>query len=323
MKKKLLVASLFVSMILSAQVPTASLSAYYPFNGNTNDYAGTRHGVPAGTAQYGIDRFGNANGCYDVIGNANHIMLPNDTWIKGDYSISAWVKIKSVESYPRLYDFSNGYTVNNVLGKLSHSNSGKPSVEICNTGSSCAAYFTNTNLAVGTWYHLVFIVSGNQFKMYINNALTGTYTSSVVPQNVFRTKNKIGGSNAPAQDNTKAYIDDFRLYDRAITPEEVSALYNEPNTFVGINEIENTIDQLSVFPNPATNDLSVSFVSRTDEKARVHVYDNLGKVIYSYDFETVTGSNDIKVNTQDFASGFYYISVSNASGIRNVKFVKN
>ena len=49
MKKVLLSCLLGLNFILIAQVPTNSLSAYYPFNNNTLDYVGARHGVSAGT----------------------------------------------------------------------------------------------------------------------------------------------------------------------------------------------------------------------------------------------------------------------------------
>ncbi len=325
MNKKLFVILLLLNLGLFSQVPTNSLSAYYPFNNNTLDYVGSRHGVSAGVAQYGTDRWGAANACYDVVGNSNHIMLPNDYWIYGDYSISAWVKVKQTESYPRLYDFSNGYCIDNVLGKLSHSGNGCPSIEYLVTGQTGSYYMSTTLLNINTWYHLVFISSGMQMYIYVNNMLIGTYNGNYMPQNVFRTSNKIGGSNAPLQDDTQAYIDDFRLYDRAITPEEVTQLFNEPENPNPVNVIKNKeiITHLSISPNPTTSQLSVDFMSSSNKETTFQIYDHLGKLVNVQKTETIIGQNKIIVNTQSFVNGFYYLSISSEDKIKNIKFIKN
>lgn len=325
MKKKILFCLLGLNFISIAQVPTNSLSAYFPFNNNTLDYVGTRHGVSAGVAHYGTDRWGAPNSCYDVVDNSNHIMLPNDYWIYGDYSISAWVKIKQTESFPRLYDFSNGYCTDNVLGKLSHAGNGCPTIEYLITGQTGSYYMSNTPLSVNTWYHLVFISSGLQMSIYVNNVLIGTYTGNYTPQNVFRTSNKIGGSNAPLQDDTQAFIDDFRLYDRAITPEEVTQLFNEPQNTNSVSVIENKdiITNLTIFPNPATNQLSVDFMASTNQPTTVQVYDQLGKLVCAQKIETVLGQNKVIINTNNLAKGFYYLTLSSGEKNVNVKFVKD
>ena len=247
MEKRLLILFLGINSLLSAQVPTAGLSAYYPFNGNTNDYVGTRHGVPVGTAQYGTDRFGMANGCYDVVDNTNYIDLPADTWIYGDYSVSAWVKVKQQMPFPRVYDFSNGYMVNNVAGEISHSGSGHggPAMGYSASSSSESSYFSFNTLSLNTWHHLVFISNGTQMSVYVDNVLDGMVIGNHIPENIYRTQNKIGGSNAPLNDDTKAFIDDFRLYDRAINEEEVGELFNEPNITTGVHETEKAIADLA------------------------------------------------------------------------------
>jgi hypothetical protein len=324
MNKKLLVILLWLNLGLFAQVPTNSLSAYYPFNNNTLDYIGTRHGiVPVGAEQYGTDRWGHLNACYDVVGNSNHIMLPNDYWIYGDYSISAWVKVKQTESYPRLYDFGNGYGVNNAIGKLSHGGNGSPTLEYYASSTVDGSnYLTNSFLNIGTWYHLVFISSGTSMKIYKNNVLIGTSNGSHIPENVYRTSNKIGGSNAPLQDDTQAFIDDFRLYDRAITPEEVTQLYNEPDDFVGINEAVMTLNDVVISPNPVSDQVSIRFSSNSLQQVNVKVFDNLGKLVINQNQQSTIGQNLIELNSQKLADGLYFISISNGINSKNMKFVK-
>lgn len=323
MRKIVLLSLIGLGSLIHAQLPTASLSAYYPFNGNTNDYAGTRNGASVGIEQYGVDRWGRADSCYDVIDNSNYIMLPSDYWIYGDYSVSAWVKVKQTTSYPRLYDFGNGYCLNNALGKLSHAGNGSPSMEYYSSSATNGSYYlSSTVLTENVWYHLVYISSGMQLNIYINNVLIGSYASSYVPENIYRNSNKIGGSNAPLDDETKAYIDDFRLYDRAISPIEVGQLYNEPQYLTGIDELSQNLFQLNIYPNPSSNQLFVNVVSDKSQKIKTTVVDNLGKLLMTEESELLIGQNRFNLNVKDLASGFYHLTVSAGGKSQNIKFIK-
>ncbi len=251
MKKYFLLLIYFLQSISSyGQIPTLGLTHYYPFNSNTLDAVGTLDGVPVGIPLYATDRFGIVNACYNVIDETNHINLPADVWVSGDYSISAWVNIKQITQWPRLFDFGNGYTIDNAVGKISNNGNSCPTMEYYITSSSGSWFLTTTLLNINTWYHLVYIQSGTTMEVYVNNVSVGIYTGSIPPQNVIRTSNKIGGSNAPLNDPTKAHIDDFRIYNRALEPEEVGMLYNETHTIA--NSIVETCNETKVelYPNP-------------------------------------------------------------------------
>jgi hypothetical protein len=326
MKKTLLSCLLGLNSVAFAQVPSNSLTAYYPFNNNTLDYVGARDGVSAGVAQYGIDRWGAANACYDVVDNTNYINLPADYWIHGDYSVSAWVKAKQTLPFPRLYDFANGYSINNAAGHLSHAGSGNvgPAMGYSN-GSFESSCFSQNALSLNDWHHVVYISSGYQLSIYVDGVLDASVTGNFMPENIFRTQNKIGGSNAPLNDATNAFIDDFRLYDRAITPEEVTQLFEEPENPnpVSVAETTDIISNLSVFPNPATNRLSIDFISLSNKETIVNVFDNLGKLVYAQKAETLIGPNKIAIDIQSLANGFYHLTISSDNKSSNVKFVKN
>ena len=261
MKKTITILSLaLTSATIFAQVPTSGLVAYYPFNNNLYDLIGGRNGTSAGTEAYYTDRWGNTNACYDVVDNSNHIMLPNDNWVNGDYSVSAWVNVKQIASFPRLYDFGNGYGINNAVGKLSHSGNGCPSLEYYASSTNDGSYYlSTTSFTTNTWAHIVYVFSGVTMKIYMNNVLIGTYSGMHIPESIYRTSNKIGGSNAPMHDDTYAYIDDFRLYDRAISDPEVAQLYNEPNNITAINEYNLEETLFFLYPNPVNNVLMLNF----------------------------------------------------------------
>ena len=327
MKKALLSCLLGLNFISMAQVPTNSLAAYYPFNNNTLDYVGARHGVSAGVAQYGTDRWGAPNACYDVVDNTNYINLPSDYWIHGDYSVSAWVKVKQVMPFPRLYDFGNGYMINDVVGLISHSGSGNagPAISYCLNTNTETHLFSQNALSLNDWHHLVFVSNATQVLVYIDGVLDGSSTGNFVPENIYRTQNKIGGSNAPLNDATSAFIDDFRLYDRAITSEEVTQLFEEPENPNPVSVIENKeiITNFSISPNPATSQLNIDFMSLSNNETTFQIYDNLGKLVSAQKTETLIGQNKVVINTQSLANGFYHLTISSGDNTKNMKFIKN
>lgn len=322
----LLIISTLITAIATAQIPTIGLTAYYPFNNNTNDYVGIRHGVSNGTALYGTDRWGNNNFCYDVVGNSNHIILPNDNWVDGDYSVSAWVKIKQTASFSRLYDFGNGYGINNVIGKLSHAGNASPSIEYYASSTSDGSYYlTNTPLIVDVWHHLVYVSMGVEMKIYIDNILIGSMIGQHIPESIYRTSNKIGGSNAPLQDDTYAFIDEFRLYNKALSTVEIGQLYNEVNPTTGIDEHSQQVSFFSIYPNPTNSNLTISFnnkfASDLEKTATLNIYSVDGKLVKTENVDKSELSQHI-VNTTNLAKGLYYLNIASGNYSQNLKFVK-
>lgn len=80
-------------------------------------------------------------------------------------------------------------------------------------------------LALNTWYHLVGTADGTTIKLYINGVLSGTalagnsFTGYTVP-NFF-----IRGYSSSITSKISEDIDDVRVYNRALSGNEVSALY--------------------------------------------------------------------------------------------------
>ncbi len=67
---------------------------------------------------------------------------------------------------------------------------------------------------------------------------------------------------------------------------------------------------LSMMPNPATNELIVSWAGQINDKTVLYIFDNLGKKV----FEEKISLSLVQVNTQKFNSGIYTLVVVNDSG---------
>lgn len=99
------------------------------------------------------------------------------------------------------------------------------------------------------------------------------------------------------------------------------------NHFVGISEFSdaNSLDdnQLTVYPNPATDQAFVKFNTKHIGKALVQVYDVTGKLVYQQDQLLTPNENTIELNTQALNNGMYIVYVNDGAQKRHTKLMIN
>ena len=92
---------------------------------------------------------------------------------------------------------------------------------------------------------------------------------------------------------------------------------------VNLGEDKNQI-ALKIYPNPAIdNTVHISFTSEVVEVNTINVYDAVGKIIYTEQFQSVKGINEHTITIPDLAEGIYNIELeSNSNGkiIQSVRF---
>lgn len=86
------------------------------------------------------------------------------------------------------------------------------------------------------------------------------------------------------------------------------------NTITGIENAQNTND-MSVYPNPATNHLTIALADN-HKKVAITITDLTGKMIYS-----TTATQKTEVNTTDFAQGVYLVQVQAADFTETKKLI--
>ena len=80
-----------------------------------------------------------------------------------------------------------------------------------------------------------------------------------------------------------------------------------PAVVDGINEMELT--QFSVYPNPAKDVINLSFEGNTNELYNLTILSSLGKLVYSQEYQSISGKNEIKIDLNELAEGNYLISI--------------
>lgn len=89
---------------------------------------------------------------------------------------------------------------------------------------------------------------------------------------------------------------------------------------VGVKEI-NAISALSAFPNPANNNVTLSYNLTNTSNVEVTIYDVTGKAVKTITETATVGSNSTKVDLSSFESGIYMYSVKSGNNKAFGKFI--
>ena len=206
-------------------LPTNGLVAYYPFNGNTIDESGNNNNGLNYGATLTMDRFYNSNSAYYFNGSNSYINVTHSSSIQPTtgLTLSAWVMFYRLDYTSCLlgkgYDNTAGYyglwydsTYQCINFQMNFPNNSQNNVSLC------------TTLQYNTWYHITGTFDGSTMNIYFNgqfyNSLnvSGTLGSNYADLKI--------GRNASGH-FFNGNLDDIRIFNRAITDNEVLQLYNE------------------------------------------------------------------------------------------------
>jgi len=214
--------------------------ASYPFNGNANDTSGNGFNGTIHNATLATDRNGNANACYFFTGynsgNPDYIELPNYSNFEtsGEISISLWCKMDNVGQSPFLFTLTPDNPYDRVCGTYfwNSSTNYSPIWDHGNIYSTGRLYSSSmiTPPTVGTWCHLVFVrsKSSNFMNIYYNGIqiASTSNTTDIVNKNL---PLRIGGGGYQSGQYNGyfiGYIDDFKIFNRALNSIEINQIYN-------------------------------------------------------------------------------------------------
>ena len=229
-------------------VPTDGLVAWYPMNGNALDESGNGYDCQSIGATLTEDRFGAPSSAYAFDGQGSH--LQGGSLPFSDLSISLWFKAEAgvFETYSggspptgaqligqgtthnpcRYCDWAIGISdwidgVDNLAWEKANS-------------SSCQVQQTATNWEpeLEEWTHLVAVSEGADVSFYINNDWVSTIPfdqpfqqgGSILSIGSRYVENCNGGGSCTGPDNAwSGSIDDVAVWNRALTPAEITSLY--------------------------------------------------------------------------------------------------
>ena len=215
-------------------VPTTGLVGWWPFNGNANDESGNGNNGTVNGATLTTDRNALTNSAFSF--SSNEIYIPFDSSFNStNISVCAWINPTnygaSGQGAAIVHRYQFGYS--NPSGEvfrlmLSQDNLGYIKPEI-STVSQSTLFNAPSIIPKNTWSFVMFSFDGNSLKTFVNGSLAGTNTDSSFLLNVSGNSGLSIGISDQANGLWYAFsgkIDDIGIWNRALTQQEITDLYN-------------------------------------------------------------------------------------------------
>lgn len=85
---------------------------------------------------------------------------------------------------------------------------------------------------------------------------------------------------------------------------------------------ENGYKEVEIYPNPASNNLTIGFYNSMETQLNVTIFDAQGKKVYEISEEVPTGDYKNTIDVSAFAHGIYYVKVDYAGYHQSTKIIK-
>jgi hypothetical protein len=230
---------------------TRNLAAWYKFDDNSTsmllDSSGNSYNlVNSGSATYDNANYKVGTGSLYLNGSSQYVSIPlslnpYNIWYNNGISISFWFRYSATPagtSY-NLFSFGDG-----AVGTIG-TNIFRAWLEPVNIIRSQIIINTSTNVfydiptayTANSWCHYLWTVSTTGvWSFYINGVYINPVKTQLVPNTTW-TRLYMGRGVWSTNDYPIGNIDDFRIYNRVLSQDEVSILYNGPNMALTINTL--------------------------------------------------------------------------------------
>lgn len=242
------------------------LQLYLPCNGNTNDASGNGNNAINYGATLTTDEYGNANSAYYFDGSSDYMEISNSASIALQDSFSLVAKVYPMGFYngtcqaniifqkgdndaiPGWYSLrfsDNGFDAdcnistpnkNNFYGYMQGGNALVP------FGTAAGQIGSPPYINANNWYCVAATWNSDSIKIYVNGILYSKWQNNFTPG--INSDNLVIGhlknTLFPYWFNGK--LDDLRIYNRAISAQEVTALCTTCNSILSLNNIITTAD---------------------------------------------------------------------------------
>lgn len=251
-----------------------ALQVWLPLNGDLHNQ-GLNQSVTATNHGATVNDSGKIGKCYQFGTSTSYLALSKQAMrsCTTEVSICFWLKILTWNSSYATY-FQAGLNgsawPNYTFGLLRNNANSNCCFTISDGTSSSKASYLTPSLEIDTWYHVSLLYKTGHCLIYINGQLYKDYTASIVPNFSSIDRITLGMCNNYSQYQSNCQINDFRIYNHALSPKEVEDIskglvlhYKLDNNGMGNeNYWTNGQPQVDTWANPCTNELR-TMIART------------------------------------------------------------
>lgn len=235
----LLLSAYFTAFSLRAQINNSAILAF-DFNGNKlSEKNGKVKIKPVGVTLC-KDRFGNEASAAYLHGSAmSYLNLGSDPMMKlKTGSVSLWINLdrriytgRGYQSNPIIITKNGPGPDFNVAYEINYDGYAKRFAATMTKDSTREALVSaKEETEFGRWYHLVITFDNNYFAFYVNGNLQQKVTKGF--ETVFMESDSVVIGNSASKKNyrwSQGKVDDIYFFNKVLTPQEVTELYNLPN----------------------------------------------------------------------------------------------
>ncbi len=194
------------------------------------DLLGHRHGVPKGMTSFeGARRFetGRPDGGdalrFDGVDDYIELAEGLSDFSKG-MSVTFWAKPEESRAWARFIDLGKGREDNNIV-LARENNTNALILDIYHNKTKAGSLTAPDAIENGAWHHYAFTISEDGTATIYRDGKNIATGPIPLPLKAWRTSNLVGKSNWDSADAMyKGWMDDLRLYARALSAEEMMAL---------------------------------------------------------------------------------------------------
>lgn len=209
------------------------LISQFNLDGNAIDVKGVNNGTTNG-AVAAQDRKGNKSGAMSFDGVDDNIIIPGANLYNENFTYSIWYKASELPSNGNAYYFiafgSGGADHNLLLANYYGTSYG-----ICggsyndpNNIHPHTLVVPGNEPSIGTWNFIVLTRDNENLKLYVNSKLLKTTSvNGTKPKYARNLTDALTIGSRAGQFFAKGVIDDVRIYNRALSENEITSLYSK------------------------------------------------------------------------------------------------
>jgi hypothetical protein len=281
------------------------------------------------------DRFENSNKAYSFDGTNDYINVQNNASLQivNAITLSAWVRPDTIFSVPQTFGGriidkctvggTDGYLLD--LGANVNGISGGQEKRARFIGVNNNAFSTEFYTASYIWYYISLTFDGTSAKFYVNgildtiNSLPGALQINNLPL-------RFGGHNQQNNSWFFGKIDDIGIWNRALTQQEITDLYNGNICYQTITVTDTLLinmgttgfnpvtynNTIKIFPNPTNDHITINYGNFTSLNGyQLKIINSLGQQVFQ---TNVVQQSDYLNLTTWGGNGLYFVQIIDQQG---------
>lgn len=292
------------------------LIAHYQLDGNADDLSIYQHNGTVSEAIPATDRFGNMDAACYFDGVNDFIQIPDadhlDIQNNEPFSVSLWLRHDATNNAKYFLSKYNGSPGSTGAYAFGTGSAGDAYSWFYFVGEGGLENRGTLDLNDNQWHHFVSVYKpGESVSLYIDGQLDISNPLSYTG-NTINTLDLFLGCGANKAQYYRGFMDDVRLYKRALNTDEINGLYNYIPTAAKPAKLEG----ITVFPNPVRHTLKVNLGE--NKGAALLLYNMTGSCVYS----AVTSDVETEIPMAHLEKGIYLMQIKSRNGQSTFKIIK-